>query len=53
MLLSCSGRMDVENVLPGLDNNAHQKLTAKSQELSAQRKTRVRTPSFACQRFGY
>jgi len=40
-------RMDIDNSLPGLDNEAHQRLTAKSQELSAQRKTRVESPSLA------
>lgn len=34
--------MDVENALPGLDAEARNKITVKSQELSAQRRERVR-----------
>lgn len=39
--------MDIDSSLPGLDNEAHQRLTAKSQELSTQRKTRVESPTLA------
>lgn len=34
--------MDIENVLPGLDTEARNKMTAKAQELLAIRKTQVR-----------
>jgi pre-mRNA-processing factor 19 len=35
------GRMDVENVLPGLDAEARNKITVRSQDLSTQRRERV------------
>jgi len=47
MRQSGGSRMDIESNLPGLDNEAHQKLTNKSQELSAQRRTRVESPTLA------
>lgn len=39
--------MDVENLLPGLDTEAHQKITATVQELSAQRKSRTESTTLA------